>query len=229
MSTVMFAPSGVTGRVNLSSGAVSVAADGTITVADDSDVNPLLAAGFLPAIPGVMHYTTPIAPAAASAAATISSVTMTNGGLTIAAQPTVGRQIAAVVGAGTVAITAGTLSVDYLANDGTDTIDEISLALAASGSKTVTLTKGALYVNSATIAGLTGGASPFLYAGLTAAIAVPIPPRSASFTIRKEVDTATNQATLGVPVTGALGCFTPNNAPNATQTFAVWYSFLTPA
>ncbi len=229
MATIkMFAPVGVTGTVYGNfSGAVTIGADGTAAV-DGRDANALISAGWTEAIFGVTMYTTPIAVPTASANTSVSSVTMTNGGLTIANQPTVARPIQFIVGAGTVAITAGQLAVNYVGIDGLATTDNLGLSTAASGTSTINLTKSVISLTNATVTGLTGGASPYIYGGTTATIGVPMPPSGASLAILMELDTTSLQSTLGVPVAGVLGGVTPHNAPNATQTYSLWYSYLSP-
>jgi hypothetical protein len=208
------------------SGTVQAGADGTFAI-DPRDQNDALKAGYIPVRRNVWAYQpAPSAVAAAAVGQIVASAALANGNLTIANQPDVMRAIKIRVDPGTAAITAGTLSVTYTANDGTTQTDVISLVTALSTVITPFLSKGALVLQTPVVAGLVGGSSPKVQLDTTAALAVPIPPQSVDVTVLNESHDTSVNATLGT-ITNA-GLWTPNTAPNATHTFGVTYSTISP-
>lgn len=201
------------------------AADGTISV-DVRDVGAALLAGWLPAIIQVRQATLS-APPAASATAIVANVTTTNVALTIAAQPTVPRQLSIVSAPGSPGITAGNLAVVYTANDGTTQTDNFSLIGAATA--TFVTSKGCLQLTSATVSGLVGGTSPTIQIGTNAVLAVPIQQNAQDPLVLRETLDAANVAAGSRGTLTATGLYTPTTAPNGTHNWVVDYSFLAAA
>jgi hypothetical protein len=204
------------------------ATDGSITI-DTRDIAVAMNAGFLPAFTRVRNYQTAHAPAAASSSTIVSSVTMVNGSLTIAAQPDQSRQLQFVVSTGTVSITAGTLVVGpYTANDGSTQTDNISLAAVGSAAATFTTTKGVLKIQGAQLLGLlpASGINQTIIGGTNAVISVPIGAHSQDVTILKEeLDGADQSGTNAGTLTNA-GLYTPHTAPNGTHLYGLDYTTL---
>jgi hypothetical protein len=238
----MFAPAGVTGTVNLPDGtSASIASDGTISVSPLFR-NTLEAAGWVIAISQSLRFSSAgTTMAAASAAAMVASVTMTNGGMTVAAQPVPMRPVQWVIGGNTAAM-SGILTVAYVANDGSSQVDALSLSLGAGSAgiagATLQMTKCVATLTSATVTGLTASiGSPFAYAGTTAAFGVPVPLGASitALTAMKEMDqagfqsTSTDQGTnIGTFSSVTLGAFTPHTAPATSVQYDLYYSCLTP-
>lgn len=172
------------------------------------------------------RFFTATAPAAASAVVTVASVALSNGALTIAAQPDVLRPLQFVVTPGASAITGGTLTLVYFANDGTTTTDVLPLAAAASTPATLNTSKGVLLLSSATVAGLVGGTSPTIKGGTTAAISVPVDAGFSAFTVLRENVDSTNE-TVGT-VAAASASITTTTAPNGTHSFSLGYLYTVP-
>jgi len=233
----MFAPTGIGGLIQAPSGTYAVASDGVVT-ANAADAQFLLGLGFQFAVTDHKLYTTGGAPAASSAAVTVSSTSLTAGSLTIAAQPDTPRQLQAVVFPGaTTAITAGNLVLTYTANDGTTQVDTLSLVMATqtagTAGATLTTTKGVERLASAVVSGLVGGTSPGVQIGTNNFLAVPVPPRFVDFAVvaEKKITWATGlPADEAVPTSfitaGAL--VTPTTNPNATLGFSFGYNVTFP-
>lgn len=226
MATVQLAGNGVGGTVQGANGVYQMASDGTFTV-DTKDASACLALGMTYIKTRSTSYYTGGAVAAASAAATIASTALSNGTLTIAAQPDVPRQIAVVMGTGTTAITAGSVAITYLANDGSTQTDNLTAVLAASASSTQFLSKGVCHISTATVSGLVGGLTPFIFAGLTTTIALPVDLGTVDLTVIKENVTGVDEA-VGTLSTVSLGCIAPTSAPNATRTYSFLYAYTAP-
>lgn len=205
-------------------GTVQAGSDGTFSI-DPRDIPFAFGAGYVPARTDHRFYYTPVAVAAASAGLLFASAALSNGTKSIAANVDVMREVKAVVLPGTVAITAGTLTLTYDANDGTAAqVDALDLTTALSTTKTLAASKGVVRMRSQIVTGLTGGASPTFYIGTTAAIAVPVAAGAQDAAIVSElldgaVVTVANAGTLST-----AGIYTPNTAPNATHTFGVSYN-----
>lgn len=201
------------------SGNVQVGADGLITV-DVRDVPALLQAGaqFIVA----NHELQPIgACRAATAGRIVASTSLSNGTLTIANQPDVGRQLGLYVSPGSGTITAGQCALTYVANDGTNQTDIVPLASAAVF--TTNTSKGVLTLTSAIITGLVGGTSPLVQINDTNSLALSVNPGFVDFQVTKaQTDTAND--TIGT-VASSAACITPNTTPNGTHTYAFNYSF----
>lgn len=171
-------------------------------------------------------HATIAAPAAASATGIVSNTAVVNGSLTIAAQPGVARPLAIVIAPGSPGITAGSLALDYVANDGTDTVETFSLIGAANS--TPTTSKGVMHVNSAVISGAVGGTTPTIQIGTNANLSVPMPENCVATTILKE---GLDGADVAVGSKGTLttkGVYHPNTAPNGTHNYDVDYTVLAP-
>ena len=212
------------GLVQGNFGSYMPSSDGTYSV-DTRDVPALLAAGFIYMKQSVGAYTLPLAPAASAVTGVIiASGALSNGALSIAAQPDVMRPVKIAVGTGTTAITAGTVTVVYTANDGTTQTDTLSLACALSSAVTQTLSKGVVTITSATVAGVAGGTSPWLRADVTPALSVPVAPGAVDFAVIREYDAGATIA-IGTLLTSVLGSITPTTAPNGTVTYSFGYIF----
>jgi hypothetical protein len=231
----MFAPAGSGGSIQTNnSGTVFVQSDGTVTV-NALDALTLIALGYQFAVSDHRCYSTPLWGSSASvvagmpaANATIiaGSAALSNGSVTISAQPDVPRQLQFVVIPGTSAITAGSLTVTYVGNDGQTHADALSLVTAASTNSTITTTWGVETLTSAVVAGLTGGASPTLMGGTNNAIAVPLPPRAVDFALTKVLVDGVNSTTT--TVTTSTGLVTLATAPNGLHQYGLGYSFVYP-
>ena len=236
----LFAPTGGGGQIQAPNGTYFVASDGTVAV-NAADVASLVALGFEFAVTDHRNYVFPGAPVAQSATVTVSSTSLTVGSLTIAAHPDVPRQVQAVVFPGG-AITAGTLTYVYTANDGTTQTDALSLVMASQSTgvagATLATTKGVERMTSVTVAGLTGGVSPGVQAGTNNYLAVPVPPRFVDFAVTSEKKITPTNGTLGLTVpsddtvptllitAGAL--VTPSTVPDGTHGLSFGYNVTYP-
>lgn len=200
--------------------------DGTAIV-DARDVPALLSAGATYLNSAVRNYGQTPAVAAATVGKFVASGALSNGALAIANQPDVPRQARVVWGAGTVALSAGQVSVSYIANDGTIQTDVVSLALAASGTGTSFLTKGVVHLQTPTVSAVSGGASPFIQIDSTTALSVPVDFNAKDVAFLKETIDTGDEA-VGTVSTTTLATITPTTAPNNTHTYGFLYSFLTP-
>jgi hypothetical protein len=151
---------------------------------DPRDLAYALGAGYVP-VRRQSHEFAPMVntPATAAVGRIVASVALTNTSLTIANQPDTMDQIKARVDPGTLAITAGTLTVTHAANDGTAQVDVLSLVTGSSTPLTVPFSKGVMTVASAVVSGLVGGSSPKIQIDTTAALAVAVPPNAVDVTI----------------------------------------------
>lgn len=205
-----------------------------------SDANDLENGGCTFAISRHALYTTPGAPAALNAAVTVSSVAFSNGTLTIAAQPDVPRQLAIIINnPSTSTITAGLLTLTYLANDGTTQTDLISAAGQA-GTLTLNTSKGVEHVvtNGAIVTGVAGGTSPGIQIGTNNYLAVPLEPGFSSWAVTKETKITPTNGTLGLSVpadetvstlTTSNGLISPTQAPDGTHGLSFLYGYTMPA
>lgn len=241
----MFAPAGFGGSIQTAnSGTVFVQSDGTITVSA-LDVSDMVRLGFQFAVAG--HDRALIAgPAILNGTVAVGSVALANGTLTIAAQPDVPRQLAAVVYPGTTSITAGNLALTYVGNDGLTQIDSLSLVCANQASLavaglTVTSTKGVEHLTSAVVTALAGGTTPGIQIGTNNFLAVPVPPKFVDFAVTKEstikgtvtsssqcLSIAADEAIASVTVVASGALVSPVTAPNGTLSYSVDYNHLSP-
>jgi hypothetical protein len=209
--------------------------------AASNDVKDLLNAGCAYSNNAHRVYTTPGAPAAANSSAVINAQTLTaNATLTIAAQPDVPRQLALVSGQGTATLTAGIVTMSYLANDGTTQTDTFNLGTAATASaQTFTTSKGVEHLNSAIVGPTTGaqGSTVTLSVGFNNYLALPLDPGSVNLSVTKETKLTPTIGTLGlmVPADEAVstllistGMISPTQAPDGTHQLSFGYSFQFP-
>jgi hypothetical protein len=221
--TVKLNASAIGGTIQTqNSGTVQVASDGTITV-NAADVPDMLKAGCTYINSDCRFYTPPGAPAAANASLLFASAACTNGTKAVAAQPDVPRPVQAIFYPGTTAVTAGTLALTYVANDGTTVTDTFSLITAASTNLTLNSSKGVVSMTSQVVAAMAGGTSPAVKIGTTATLALPVPPGVQDVALIFENDAGT--LSLGT-TSGSL--WTPVTAPNATVTYTAGYTFIAP-
>jgi hypothetical protein len=207
------------------SGNVSEGSDGTFSI-DPRDTIYALSAGYVPARTENRYAYAP-APALLSNGLLFNSASLANGTLAVAANVDQMRAVQALVLPGTTAITAGNLALTYDANDGTVAfVDNFSLVTPLSTTLTINASKGVLRMRSQIVTGLTGGTSPTILIGTTAALAVPVPVGAQDLTIVSEfLDTAiVTVANAGTLTTAPLGVYTPHTAPNATHNFGVAYT-----
>jgi hypothetical protein len=131
----MFVPASATGIVNGQSGSIyTIGNDGIVPGVLSGDILPLLNAGFRFVSPGVKKLVI-LAPLPADLTTVVNAVTPTNVALTIAAQPPQARklQVRVVIGTTTTtAITAGTLTLVGVDQDGIAISEAISLIQNAS-------------------------------------------------------------------------------------------------
>lgn len=202
------------------SGTVVPNTNGVITVSS-LDVPSLLAAGckFL-AQTNATQYTN--APRAATAGRIVGSTSLANGTLSIANQPDCARQAQMIVAPGSPGITAGVLTLNYLANDGTTTSDALSVITAANTLLTTRTSKGMLHLNTAIVTGLTGGGTPGVQVDDTNSLSCMVPPNYNSFTpLLLTVDGTAS----GIAATAAAAAsYTPSTAPNGTHNFGMSFS-----
>lgn len=218
--------SNVGGTIQGAYGTYVPGSDGTAEV-DTRDVPVMLALGATFVASRGASYQTPVAPAAAATGQFIASAALSNGALSIANQPDVPRQAQVVIGAGTSALTAGAVSIQYRANDGTTQTDTVSAVVAASGVNTSFLTKGVCHILTAVVSGVAGGASPYIEVNTTTAISVPVDPGAVDFSVTKETINSGDE-TVGTVSTSTLGTITPTTAPNATHTYGFMYGYTAP-
>ena len=222
---IKLAGNGIGGVVQGNFGVYQAASDGTFLV-DSRDVSAMLVLG-LSYISNSSRFYTTTAAAAASSGRIVSSAALSNGAASIANQPDIPRQVVAVIGTGTTAISAGTVSVTYTGNDGQSTVDVLSAITPASTNRTLTLSKGVGQVASVSIAGLVGGTSPFIHMDTTTMLTLPVDPGAVDVAVYKENVDGANE-TVGTLSTTVLGGITPTTAPNGTHTYSFGYTFTAP-
>jgi hypothetical protein len=224
-SVQMAAAAGIGGVIQGLFGTYQPASDGSYTV-DVRDAPGLLVIGMNYVKQLALNYTPPLAPAAATVAAIVSSGALSNGAVAVTAQPDIARPVNVEVGTGTGAITAGNVAVTYIGNDGLTGTDNISAVCGASASTTQSLSRGVVTISSITVSGLTGGTSPWIRLSTTAAISVPVSQGAIDVAFLREYDAGATVA-VGTPAT-ALASIAPTNAPNGTRTYSFVYSAVSP-
>jgi hypothetical protein len=162
---------------------------------------------------------------AASATRVVANTACSSSGLVIAAQPDVCRPLQGVLAPGTVAVSAGTCSMVYTADDGSTTTDVASLITPLSTSLTFTTSKGVAGAFGATVAAFAGGASPTIQIGTNANLALQTDPGVAGLTFTK-ADMDDTDVALPAIVSGRI--FTPATAPNGTHTYSYGFTFYSP-
>jgi hypothetical protein len=222
--TIKLNVSAIGGLIQGNFGTYQAASDGTAVV-DTRDVPSLLVAGATYVNNRFASYNTSPNPAAANAVGICASGSLANGAIAIAHQPDVMRQVAVLWGAGTLAISAGTVAITYTANDGTLQTDNVSLVSAASGVNTTFLSKGVVHLQTPTVSGLTGGAAPYIELGTTASISVPVDPGAKDVVFLKETIGSGDEA-VGTVSTTTLATIAPTTAPvGALGAGSTGYSF----
>lgn len=182
-------------------------------------------------------YNTPGPPVAPSSSIIINSQTLVAGAtLTIAAQPDVPRQLQAVCTTGTGTLTAGSVALNYAANDGTTQTDVLNFGAAdVTGTVTLTTTKGVEHLNSAVVGSpVIGGTGPTVVLGTNAYIALPLEPGQVNFAVTKETKITPTNGTLGLSVpadetvstlTVSTGLISPTTAADGTHSFSFGYTY----
>ena len=226
MPTVQMAGNGFGGVIQGNYGNYQAASDGTFTV-DTRDAPSMLALGMNYVAYGNRAYTFPLAPAAAAAGGVVASGALSNGTVAVTTQPTAMRPVNVIVGTGTTAITAGTVAVTYIGNDGKSGTDTLPLAVAASASSTQALSRGVDTHTTIAVSGLVGGTSPFIRLDTTVALSLPVTPGAVDFSVTREYDAGATVA-VGALVASVLGSITPTTAPNGTVTYSFVYSYVSP-
>ena len=225
MSNVQLAGNGFGGIVQGNFGNYQAASDGSFTV-DAQDVPALLARGMSYVKQSSSSYTLPLPPAAATIATIVASGALSNGSVSVAANPDTMRPVNVEVGTGTTAITAGNMAVTYVGNDGQSATDNISLICPLSSAVTHALSRGVIAISAITVSGLVGGTSPWRRLSTTAAVSVPVSAGAIDFSVFQEYDAG---ATIAVgALASALGSITPTTAPNGTVTYGFGYSYVSP-
>lgn len=207
-------------------GTYAVASDGTF-IANASDVPDLLKIGCVYVQAVTKSYGQTPAVATATVGKFVASTTLANGSFTVAAQPDVPRQGQFVIGAGTVAISAGTISLTYIANDGSTQTDVLSLVTPVSGTATLFTSKGMIHINTPTAAGLVGGATPYIYMSSTSVLSVPVDFNTKDVTFIKETIDTGDEA-IGTVNANTLASIQPTVVPNGTHTYSWLYTQNTP-
>jgi hypothetical protein len=226
MATVQMAGNGFGGIVQGNYGTYQSASDGTFTV-DVRDAPAMLVRGMTYVNIITDHLNLSIPPAAATIGAIVASGALSNGNVAVTANPDVPRVVNVEVGAGTSAITAGTVAVTYTGNDGVSATETLSLVAAANTSTTQALSRGVVTISNITVSGLTGGASPWLRMSTTSALSMPVSKGAVDFAVIREWDSNVTAA-IGT-LSPVLASITPTNVPNATRTYSFVYTYVTPS
>ena len=226
MPTMQIAsPAGFGGLIQGAYGNYQQSTDGSYTV-DARDVPPLLTKGFTYVRQTSQAYTLPAAPAAATIGAIVASGALSNGTVAITANPDVPRPVNVEWDAGTIALSAGSIAVTYIGNDGVSGTDTISLIAALSTATTVGLSRGVVTISSIVVSGLVGGHSPWLRLSTTAGVSVPVAAGAIDVNFQREYD---DGATIAIgTVASALASIAPTTAPNGTHTFSFVYDYVSP-
>jgi len=226
MATVQMAGNGFGGVVKGNYGTYQSGSDGTFAV-DVRDAPAMLVLGMTYVNLITDHLNLTVAPAAATIGAIVASGALSNGNVAVTANPDVPRVVNVEVGAGTSAITAGTVSVTYMGNDGVSATEALSLVTPANASTTQALSRGVVTISNITVAGLTGGASPWLRMSTTSALSMPVAKGAVDFSVIREWD---SNATAAVgTLSPVLASITPTNPPNATRTYSFIYTYVMPS
>lgn len=214
------------GYVGQSSGTVYQAdpTTGVISAPAAADIPGLLAAGATFGSKRNVWYN-PAVIKAASIQNVVTSVALSNGALTIAAQADVPRPLQGVLFPGAAAMTAGTLTMVYKDSDGGTTTDVQSLITGSGVNLTFTTSKGVATLTSATVAAIAGGSSPGIQLGMNANISVPADVGATGITFYKATMDDTNDVLPAQPIAANPRIITPNTAPNATHTYGFGYSY----
>ncbi len=217
MTTVKMNATSIGGNIpNLNyTGAVNVPTDGIITV-DSRDAPALLARGATYLSP-LVRRSTFTSPVAAPAGRVVASTALSNGSKAVANQPDVPRQGVLRIDPGTLAITAGTVSIPYVANDGTSVTDVVSAVMPGTTVVSTLTSKGILTLSPIVVAGIVGGASPLVQLNDTNSLSVLVDPGFVDFTMLQELAGSTVEGQVAVASSAAS--FTPSTTPNGTVTY----------
>ena len=238
MAIKMIAPAGTTGIVQGRSGVnYTIASDGTISNVQQADFAPLLSAGFSIFIV-VTDKISMSSPVVADLITTVNAVTPSNIALTIAAQPPQARklQVRIVVGTTTTtAITAGTLTLVGVDQDG-QAISEV-ISLIANASATVKSKWAYATLTSATVAGYVAsgsGTGNTVGLGPSNDFGIPTAPGSVDFTLLKSSKVTKVFGTSSVTADDVASTATvdavartvaPTTAPGAAGTLDYEFTF----
>lgn len=225
-SIQMAVPSGlgIGGVIQGNFGTYQQATDGTYTI-DTRDASAMLVLGMIYVSVMTQAYTGALAPAAATIGAVVASTALSNGTLAITANPDIPRPVNVEVGTGTTAITAGTVAVTYVGNDGASGTDTLSISMALSTAVTQALSRGVVTISGITVAGVVGGTSPWIRLSTTAALSVPVGKAAVDVAFLREYDAGATVA-VGTALTNVLASITPTNAPNGTRTYTFLYNYV---
>lgn len=225
MTQIRMNASAIGGTLQLPfSGIVNVPSDGMITV-DSRDATTLLRQG-AKYVTQAARYGTYIGPIAGAAGQLVASTSLANGTLSIANQPDFPRLASVRIWPGTVAISAGQLVVNYVANDGSTQNDTFSAITGVTVAASTNLSKGIVHLNSAIVTGVTGGASPGVQVDTLNTLAAMVDTGFVDFSLLKlDVD---NTSTGTVTVFPSAGAFQPSTAPNGTHSYGFAYAFNAP-
>jgi len=203
--------------------------DGFYTV-DTRDVPQLLEAGLVFLSNPGASYTTPITPRAGTSGRIIASATMSNGALSIANQPDIGRQLNVVLGNPTTpGISAGSVTLGYLASDGQVHSDVYSLpAVPTPGTITLSTSRPVVKLNTAFVSALAGGASPNVRVDDANLFGLPSDANAQDFVVNQEFDGGTNQTSPGTASTSCIGAASVVNTPTGSSTLSFLYSYVAP-
>lgn len=225
VQTMLVASNVIGGLIQGEFGNYLPGSDGLYTI-DTRDFVSLQKAGVVAITKRTAKASFAIAPAAASATVTVANVAVTNVALTIAAQPDVCRPLQFIMAPGAAAVTAGTLTLVYVGNDGLTHTEVSSLVTPLSTSVTINTVKSVARLTSATVANFAGGSSPTIEGGTTAYLGLPADPGFTDFAVESEND-GSGAAAVGT-VNATQGAISPTGAPNATRTYEFTYSFNSP-
>jgi hypothetical protein len=235
MALKLIAPAGYGGIVQGRSGLnYTIAADGSISNVNWADADALISQGFLFAVSRHANALTQGAPAIANATVLMAAQTLVAGAtLSISAQPDVPRQAQFLfITGGTVTMSAGQITVNYAANDGTTQSDVLNAgASLVSGTVTLSTSKGVEHLNSIVVGPtITGGLNPTVQGGTNNYIAVPLDPGSVDFVLTKETKFTGAAPSVGTDeavstLTTSTGLISPTTAPNGTLAYGFGYNY----
>lgn len=225
MASVKMSFASVGGTIFLPfTGPVTVPSDGIITVDQRDAIDVLRMGGMYIQTQVKSQYSG--APAAGAAGTFVASTALSNGTLTVAAQPDAPRLASIRIDPGTVAVSAGNVAVNYIGNDGQTITDNVSAVTAASTIVSTNTSRGVVHINSVVVTGVSGGASPGIQMDSLNALAMIVAPGFVDFTALK---LTVDNANSGIASTqSSAACITPSTAPNATHTYNMVASYNAP-
>ena len=151
-----------------------------------------------------------------------TAVLVSDGALTIAAQPGTPRKLRVRIVDGDSSISAGTVDLVGVGGRGQAVTQSIPLP---GGTRTVTTTEALATLTSATITGLAGSVADTISIGVSAALGLTATktPTPGSFSVYKAAVGQANEAVGTVDATA--GTIEPTTAPNGTNDYDFWYTF----